>query len=500
MNYETYLKKGWSVFPVQRNKKPYFSWEEYQTRLPNSEEIAKWKKDYPNANLAVATGKISGCVVIDLDGPEGLKSGSTLSLASPLVVLTGRGKHLYYKYSENQPEVKNAVKLFPGLDIRGDGGYALLPPSLHENGKPYRWANGFFSEPPVFPIEKLKVTDVKAPENKTPDWVTQALESLSKGAPRHITLLKVAGYFHAKKIKDEIIYAMLLPYAEKCGIESEDLLNNIVKKYPTVEEPQPSIIVPEFGESLEDFLADEQKIDWLVPGIVARKALGFIAGLPETLKTWLAMDLAIECARGGGRWLNKFDCSEAKVLFIDQERFKGETQRRFKALIAGKDLTHKQLNGKLFIRCGTSTRLDLQYSFEAFKKELDRIRPDLVIVDSFVTFHNAEENDRFTIQKVIEKIKELRNEFGCTFLFLDHENKLAFDDAKTKEAPSYGRMTGSIAKPAAAELVLTVRKHNENSAFVYMTKSSLATPIESFMIQIRDVTPDKSKIVVEGVQ
>lgn len=497
MNYEQYIKKGWSVIPVGRDKKPLItSWKEYQTRLPTLEEVKNW----PKGNIAVITGPVSNLAIIDLE-KEGLEYAAKRRLFSPVTVKTGRGKHYYFKHPGEKIKTLHTIGNIKGLDVRGDGGYALLPPSVHESGVKYQWLNGWNAPLPEFPFgffndaKAIITTDLST--QKPPDWIVNALNNLSEGN-RHQTFLTVAGFFHGKRIKDDVIYTILLPYADKCGFDHDELMK-VVTKYPTPVQPVESIVVPEFGSSVEEFLADEQKVDWLVPGIVAKSGLGFIAGLPETLKTWLAMDLAIECAKGGGSWVKKFACKDAKVLFIDQERFKGETQRRFKALLSAKNIKHNELKGKLFIRCGTSTRLDLQHSFEAFRNELAKIKPDLVIVDSFVTFHNAEENDRFTIQKVLEKIKTLRAEFGCTFLFLDHENKLVFDDAKTKEAPSYGRMTGSIAKPAAAELVLTVRKHSDNSAMVYMTKSSLATAIAPFMIVIKDLTEDKSKIVVEGV-
>ena len=198
-------------------------------------------------------------------------------------------------------------------------------------------------------------------------------------------------------------------------------------------------------------------------------------------------------------WLGKFEVKyPLKVLFIDQERFRAETQRRFKAVIYGKGLAPKDLQDNLYIKCGTTTRLDLQHSFEAFRKELNELKPDLVIVDSFATFHTREENNRKDIQEVLERVKELRNEFGCTFLFIHHENKNAFNRGSDAEEPSIAQMSGSIALSASAETVLTVRKHNEGSSMVYHTKSTLSSTQDPFMVKVIDLTEDKSKIKVEA--
>lgn len=116
-----------------------------------------------------------------------------------------------------------------------------------------------------------------------------------------------------------------------------------------------------------------------------------------------------------------------------------------------------------------------------------------MIIDSFVSFHTSEENNRKDIQAVLERVKELRNEFGCTFLFIHHENKMAFD--KEQGEPSIAQMAGSIAIPAVAETVFTVRKTADGSMF-YQTKSTLASTHEPFLLKVEDVTPDKSQIRV----
>jgi hypothetical protein len=262
-------------------------------------------------------------------------------------------------------------------------------------------------------------------------------------------------------------------------------------------------------------------VEWICKPIVAKGTLGFIAGLPETNKTWLMMDLALECAKNDGgvgphtcpvaetcgdceswapaerKWLGLFPVAHSRVLFIDQERFKGETQRRFKAAMQYKGLSAADLAGNLFLRCGTTTRLDIDTSYQAFRKELLEIKPDLVIVDSFVTFHSSDENSRMGIQVVLERIKALRTEIGCTFLFINHENKGVFSDKENNEMPSAFRMVGSVAIPAAAEFVLTVRRFDTDTVLVHHTKSTLSQAAKSFTAKVVD-TDTGIRIYGEG--
>jgi hypothetical protein len=317
----------------------------------------------------------------------------------------------------------------------------------------------------------------------------ERLNSVVDGS-RNNTLAGIAGVLRRKGLTDEEMFEFLKPKAREVAMGEKELWT-LCKSIGRYDVPN----VSENGSSIEEFLKDKETVDWLVPGLIAKKSIGFVVGLPETGKTWMLIDLAIEVARSeGGLWLGRNTVNHGKVLFVDQERFKGETQRRFQAVLSAKDLCGADIKQQLFIRCGTATRLDLPPSFDAFHKELDEIRPDLVIIDSFATIKVAEENNRSEIQRVLEKVKELRNEFGCTFLFIHHESKAAFNTEESGP-PSIAQMAGSVAIPAAAEMVLTVRKQG-GASMVYNTKNTLSTTVAPFLVKVEDLNIDKSKIKV----
>jgi len=344
-------------------------------------------------------------------------------------------------------------------------------------------------------MDALKLKKESQISTTKTSWMSAALENIKEGS-RNEGFTKVAGSLHARGYSADDIFNLLRGKAREVLFAEPELRNicESVSRY----EVHVSRSITSMASNVESFLEDVEHIQWICSGLIARKTIGFVAGLPETMKTWAMMDFAVEAARGGGRWLGRFPMSGARVLFIDQERFKGETQRRFKAIIRGKGLEPRDLGQQLFIKCGTSIRIDVQMAFEAFQKELADIRPDVVIIDSFVTFHTKEENNRLEIQEVMERIKYLRNQFGCTFIFIDHENKGTFHAKKTDEAPSVIRMAGSIAKPSAAELVLTVRRHDSESSFIYHTKSTLAATIAPFLVKVSDMDSERTKIKVEA--
>lgn len=84
-------------------------------------------------NIGLRTGQASGVVVVDIDDPR----VAPLDNFPPTVTaVTKNGYHLYYRSNTN---VKNDVKVLPGVDIRGDGGQVVFPGSKHPDGGEYRW-------------------------------------------------------------------------------------------------------------------------------------------------------------------------------------------------------------------------------------------------------------------------------------------------------------------------------------------------------------------------
>lgn len=155
--------RGWKVFPLWyvlrdgtcscRSRKPckrigkHPMVDEWQLKATTDEEtIRAWWTETPYANIGLATGGLDGLVVMDIDdGPKKVGSQSLdrlLEQHNPLpvtlAVQTGSGGRHYYMLSIH--EIKNSKsKVAPDIDIRGAGGYVILPPSNHYSGGKYSW-------------------------------------------------------------------------------------------------------------------------------------------------------------------------------------------------------------------------------------------------------------------------------------------------------------------------------------------------------------------------
>lgn len=132
-----YRKSNLSVIPVGKDKKPLVSWKEYQGRHATEDEIKKWWTDYPNANVGIVTGKVSGLAVLDCDSQDAISAFLAQYKGETPAAKTPRGMHYYFKYEDG---IRNTVKVGNlDMDIRGEGGYVVAPPSINDKGLEYKW-------------------------------------------------------------------------------------------------------------------------------------------------------------------------------------------------------------------------------------------------------------------------------------------------------------------------------------------------------------------------
>jgi len=138
--------RGLSVFPVDPITKAPRTPHGCRDATRDERRILSMWRACPSAGIGVATGKPSGVVVIDIDPSSGGEEGfSELAgkIGAPGVtvrVTTPRGGwHAWYR-APSVPVPCSAGKLAPGVDVRGDGGYVVAPPTTRPDGSGWRWA------------------------------------------------------------------------------------------------------------------------------------------------------------------------------------------------------------------------------------------------------------------------------------------------------------------------------------------------------------------------
>lgn len=163
----SYARFGWRVFPVKPGGKAPASMHGVKDATGVAQTIEAWWELWPEANIGIATGTVSGIVVVDIDHIPVIEALREHGKEFPetATVRTPNGLHLYFQ-APQEPVRNSASKLAKGVDVRGDGGYVLAPPSV-VGGESYRWIDKRRPVPlPEWVLEDL--TKRRAPEEPTP--------------------------------------------------------------------------------------------------------------------------------------------------------------------------------------------------------------------------------------------------------------------------------------------------------------------------------------------
>lgn len=135
-----YAARGWPIFPCRPDKRPLTA-NSFKDASTDAAIIESWWTQWPDALIAAPTGEAIGAWVLDIDDAAAFHSlANEFAIPATRSSRTGRGMHLYFAWDADEP-VRNRLKCdeLPGADIRGEGGYVILPPSLHPSGKRYEW-------------------------------------------------------------------------------------------------------------------------------------------------------------------------------------------------------------------------------------------------------------------------------------------------------------------------------------------------------------------------
>jgi hypothetical protein len=138
-----YAVKRLPVFPcVPNGKLPAIS-RGFHAATTNPETIRRlWRM--ADRNIGIPTGSVSGFWVLDVDGDNGeanlfgLEAEHGRLPPTREVITGGGGRHLWFKYTG--PIQSSVSKIAAGVDVRGDGGYVIVPPSRHVTGRTYAWS------------------------------------------------------------------------------------------------------------------------------------------------------------------------------------------------------------------------------------------------------------------------------------------------------------------------------------------------------------------------
>lgn len=464
-----YAKAGLSIIPLKpKGKEPLIPWQEYQHRRASESEIRVWWTKWPDANVAIVTGSISGVICVDLDGEEGFLSANQMKLTSMVISLTGNGKHLWYKHPGGV--VENAVRKYPGIDVRGDGGYVLAPPSIHPNGKRYRFQNVLnvtaLSSLSLFPktVFAQVVSQTELLSKHEEGWIAKALEDMKDGNIDN-TLTSILGRMRYDGWSASDAQAMVLPHALSKGATNGHLeakIENIWNRYKskTSMEQRPldrfgngtGLIIhsPTNPDSIKQYeqcrfqmdsengqqnalLSGYSKLDQMLQGGLKSSRLFTVAARTGTGKTNFIIGVARSLCESGRR-----------VLIFSTETPYTELWQRY--------ITTLQ-DPNSFSRHALYVCDSFAPNIEKVEEAINEIKPDLFIFDHI----NHVSEEQRELGAFMQGLNFLRRKYQCAGIVTAQLNRSAdWIDLKTGEkvTPRMSMIKGSGTIEQASSRVL----------------------------------------------
>lgn len=202
------LNRGFPVFPAN-GKIPCSQWQQYQHNLIKPEVFTNLFLQNPNANIGIITGKLSGVFVLDIDGLEGLANLRKLEEKYGVLpqsweaISGGDGQHIYFKYPEHGNVKTSAGQIAPHIDVRGEGGFIICPPSIHPTGRQYEWSVDCAEKIATAPDWLLKLV-MQEPEKEVVatsphEWLELIKSGVNEGG-RNNAIARISGMLLRKGI------------------------------------------------------------------------------------------------------------------------------------------------------------------------------------------------------------------------------------------------------------------------------------------------------------
>lgn len=473
-----YLKLGMSVIPLKPcGKEPLIAWQEFQSRKASESEVNDWFAKWPSANIGIVTGTISNVAVIDLDGPEGLKSAQEMGLYSPISSLTGRGKHLWYRHPGSP--VGNAVRLKPGVDIRGDGGYVVAPGSIAANGRRYRWLGALnAARLPIFPTQFLNSVEAVSPIKKSNDgkpfnekeegWIAKALQEMKNGNIDE-TLFTVCSRLRADGYSAEDARLFLSHHASAAGATPghlDEKIQNVWARYEpnqdkvqgrnngiTLPHNEGGLVIhsPTNSDSWEQYTQSQ-----LGPGKTNEQGLktGYAkldAMLQGGIKSSRLFTLAARTGVGKTNWLisvaRTLCVSGKKVLLFSTEMPYAQIWARYIATLEDP----KSFHSHQFFICDSFAP-----NIERVEEAISEIKPDVFMFDHI----NHVSEEQRELGAFMQGLNFIRRKYDCAGIVTAQLNRSAdWVDIKTGEkvTPRMSMIKGSgtIEQASSRVLLLT---------------------------------------------
>ena len=214
-----YHRGGWCPIPIKKASKQtaLARLAPYLERPATAEELRAWSW----SGVGIVTGRVSGVLVLDVDGPEGEAALQRHGHPPPPMVRTASGGlHLYFRHPDY--DVRTGIRVAPGLDVKASGGYVVAPPSVGANGRSYEWIvsteDAELADPPEWLLRLLGPRQRKGQAPTVGEQIPQG--------QRNQVLASIGGSMRRRGMGEaEILAALQVTNERRCAppLEAEEV-------------------------------------------------------------------------------------------------------------------------------------------------------------------------------------------------------------------------------------------------------------------------------------
>lgn len=446
--------------------------------------------------MGVATGKVSNMVVLDVESTCPYPIDDLLKqYPTQLISRTGSGGyHLFYQYPNGSGRIANRVRLFDGVDLRADGGFIVLPPTVHPNGNQYAWVSE--GVPGAFPSALL---DIKS-QAKTTDsgWITEALRGVTEGG-RNDACARLCGYFFSKGMPLGIVESLIFDWNERNDPplpvnEVRTTIASIERSHANLQPQQFTGIEYDAGgvkKDVHNSTFDLMKygdyirgygyegVSWLVDEWLPDKSITFMISPPESYKTWILLDLAVSVATGKP-FLGQYKINgSGPALIIQQEDSHNEITDRL-ALITevkmGADVVLSSGEWQIpcvpdipvYVHPSRLLRFDNPKVLMELEVQIAELRPKVVLIDPLYSTTSTDNYMASSAEQMMI-LKTWRDKYGCSFIIAHHSKKNVDPDSTAREDSWGSQFLNAFLEagwqirhsPKLAQNEVVVRRHSK---------------------------------------
>ena len=526
-----YADRGYKVFPLSPRGKTPLTLHGFKEGTTNNRQIIDWWERWPDANIGIATGRASGIVVIDVDGEDGYGSLRELEarygpLRETARVLTGGGgEHLVFQWP-GRAVANSARKVAAGIDVRGDGGYVVAAPSVHQSGNAYEWIDD--REPltmpePVLALLEGAVNALPHRPDPQPETVSEATELSRYGqkalfeeagkvesaveGTRNDTLVRAAfkvGQLVPHEIPEDVARSVLISSAESCGLprrEAEKTTESGLSagmdeaRFPETQEATPAPSAVSAGRlqlrPASDFAVEQARFLWGNRLPIGELTLLF--GQEGIGKSYITTAIAAAITNGTQLPDSQGQEVEGKVVMaVYEDSISKTVLPRLRSLGANEHLVHiiEMAEEEAF------SPKDVPQLAEVLRSDPDI---KLIVIDPVGSFvMDSEANSMSDIRRALSRLIAAAHETETAVLLVHHDNKSEYSNVLSKSA-------GSKAFTQVPRSVLTVWKdRTTDETFIGHIKHNLSGQAPAIEFGFdgsgsfawfgvrRDVSPDRA--------